>query len=457
MHHPRNASPYEPHCSRLNDLFRGGSIFIVSCFLIFYCFSSGSLAAPSRVAKPPAASCEVAKPKTEPPKLKTKAKSAAKKTNPAARSQKKARAAPKPLVSDTTKKRAEAIASELSPALPEDLENEITKFFGLRYRFGGEGQSGFDCSGLIKQVYSEVFGINLPRSSNEQSRLGSLDPVDKDELKTGDLVFFGPGRKAVNHVGMYLSGGHFLHAARSEGVTISRLDDSYWKSRYMFSKRARGLELAEDKNEESDLTSALVKDSFSSAIDIRGTDERFGFLEAGIQINDSLEFILSGFFLGMLEADEMPPDPASSSAIKANDGSDADGGFRLAAIFSPLEWIKMIPSVTQAESEKEDKLRDRDRQKLGLETWMILPSSRVAVFMAAHAKNQEDLFERPLGVSPDWQTMDFALGLHYHLSDSLRFSLWGTQAYNPDFKANEDAGKRISPIEDVSFQFNIRF
>jgi hypothetical protein len=88
---------------------------------------------------------------------------------------------------------------------------------------------------------------------------------------------------------------------------------------------------------------------------------------------------------------------------------------------------------------------------------MILPSSRVAVFMAAHAKNQEDFFEQPLGVSPDWQTMDFALGLHYHLSESLRFSLYGTQAFNPDLRPNEDAGRRSTSVEDVSFELNIRF
>jgi hypothetical protein len=117
----------------------------------------------------------------------------------------------------------------------------------------------------------------------------------------------------------------------------------------------------------------------------------------------------------------------------------------------------LIPSVTQVEENKQDKNRDRDHQKFGLETWMFLPSSRVAVFMAAHAKNEEDFFERPVAASPDWQTMDVALGLHYHLSDSLRFSLWGTQAYQPDLKANEDTGRRNASVEEVSFQFNLRF
>jgi cell wall-associated NlpC family hydrolase len=456
LHHPRNASPYEHHCSTWNELFRIGSLFLASCFLIFYCLASEASAARRPAAKPAPPSCTVTKSQSAKVSAQPKSQPAAK-AKTSVRTSKKPKAAPKPLVSEVTKTKAEAITNGISTELPESLENEITKFFGLRYRFGGEGQSGFDCSGLIKQVYSEVFGINLPRSSREQSQLGSLEPVDRDELKTGDLVFFGPGRKNVNHVGMYLAGGHFLHAARSEGVTISRLDDGYWKSRYMFSKRARGLELNFDEDEDADLTKALVRDSFSSAFKTGSAVDNFSFLEAGIEINDSLEFLVSGFFLNALEANGTPPDSQASAAIPLSDPSDADGGFRLSAVLSPLEWIKLIPSITQVDDDKKEKNQDRNQQKLGLETWMILPSSRVSVFMAAHARNQEDFFERPLGVSPDWQTMDFAIGLHYHLSDSLRFSLWGTQAANPDLKTSEDAGRRNSPVEDVSFQFDIRF
>ena len=429
----------------------------MSCFLFLFGFASEPMAARQRAAEPAASSCAVVKADPAPAKPKAKSQTAAKAKN-TPRNRKKAGTPAAPLVSTATKTKAESITSDISPALPENLENEIAKFFGLRYRFGGEGQSGFDCSGLIKQVYSEVFGINLPRSSREQSRLGGFESVDKEELKTGDLVFFGPGRKSVNHVGMYLAGGHFLHASRSEGVTISRLDDGYWKSRYMFSKRARGLELLDDRDEEADLTKALAQDSFNFSLDAGDAAEQFSFLEAGIQINDSLEFLLSGFFLNALEAGDTPPDPGSSAALPSSNSKETEGGFRLAAVLSPLEWIKLIPSVTQVDDDRDQKGRERgDYQKFGLETWMILPASRVAVFMAAHAKNQEDFFEQPLGFSPDWQTMDFALGLHYHLSESLRFSLYGTQAFNPDLRPNEDAGKRSSSVEDVSFQLNIRF
>jgi cell wall-associated NlpC family hydrolase len=461
LHHPRSASPNERHRINWNELFRSRSLLAVSCFLIFYCFLPEALAAPRRSGKPDAASCAVVKPNTVQVKSKAKSQLKDQKAKSAAASKKKSAAvsaAPAaPAVSAKTKAKAEAITSDLLSELPENLENEITKFFGLRYHLGGEGQSGFDCSGLIKQVYSEVFGISLPRTSTEQSQMGNLERVSKDDLKTGDLVFFGPNRKRVNHVGMYLAGGHFLHAARSEGVTISRLDESYWASRYMFSKRARGLELFEEPDEETTLGKALIQDSFSFALESEDQAQGLSFLEAGIKINDSLEFLLSGFFLNALGQDGPPPDPETSAVLKTTGSSESEGGFRLAAILSPLEWIKLIPSVTQVEGDRSDQKGDRDYQKFGLETWMILPSSRLAVFMAAHAKSQEDFFEKPLGASPDWQTMDFALGLHYHLSDSLRFSLWGTQSYNPDLKASEDVARRNATIDDVSFQFKINF
>jgi cell wall-associated NlpC family hydrolase len=429
---------------------------VASCVLIFFCLASEASAARRRGLKPAPPSCAVISPESLKANPKAKSDPDAKPKATRVASKKRPRVA-QSLVSTKTKAKAENIASEISPALPESLEHEINKFFGLRYHMGGEGQSGFDCSGLIKQVYSDVFGIHLPRTSSEQSQMGSLDSVAKDELKTGDLVFFGPSRKRVNHVGMYLAGGRFLHASRSEGVTISSLDEGYWNARYMFSKRARGLELADERDEDLELRKALIRDSLSLALEDQDHEEGISYLEAGIKINDSLEFLLSGFFLNALDENDPASDRESSAVPKPADSFGNDGGFRLAAILSPIEWIKLIPSVTQVEGDKNENRRDQDYQKVGLETWMILPSSRVAVFMAAHAKNQEDFFERPLGVSPDWQTMDVALGLHYHLSDSLKFSLWGTQAYNPDLKTSEDTGRRNAPVEDVSFQFKINF
>lgn len=450
MHRLRDVSPYERFI-QIDRLFRSGGLVTGLCFLIF-CFwafeASAALENDPSAETPP--SCAVSVPESTPAQTKHRVQPAAK-SKTTAPTKKKAKPAAQPLVSAKTRAKAEAITSEMASDLPSNLEQEISKFFGLRYRFGGEGRNGIDCSALVKQVYSDAFGVSLPRSSTEQSRLVNLDSVSPDDLRTGDLVFFGPKRKRVNHVGMYLAGGRFLHAARSEGVTISSLDDSYWKSRFMFSKRMRGLDPFEDDEEDADLHKDLLQDSMAFALDSDGSD--VSFLDFGVKVNDSLELMLSGFFLNSLEQNSGLDSSMTSADLTGSESSEGESGFRLAAILSPLEWFKLIPSVVQIEGGK----GERDYQKLGLETWMYLPASRVAVFMAAHARNQEDLFDRPLEVSPDWQTMDVALGLHYHLSDSLRFSLWGTHAYSPDLNAAEDSGRRNASVDEMSLQLNIKF
>lgn len=450
MHRLRAVSPYERFI-QLSRVFGNRGLVMAICFLVFCFFAvEASAVLENDTSGEILPSCAVSAPEPSRTQSKPPVQPAAK-SKTATSPKKKAKPAAQPLVSAKTKAKAEAITSEIAPVLPSNIEQEISKFFGLRYRFGGEGQNGIDCSALVKQVYSDVFGVSLPRSSSEQSRLMNLDNVPPDDLKTGDLVFFGPQRKRVNHVGMYLSGGHFLHAARSEGVTISNLDDGYWKSRFMFSKRMRGLDLFEDADEDGDLHKELMQDSRVFALDSDGSD--LSFLDFGVKVNDSIELMVSGFFLNSLEENGPSDSLVTPAGLDAPKASEGEGGFRLAAILSPLEWFKLIPSVIQMEGSK----GERDYQKLGLETWMFLPTSRVAVFMAAHARNQDDLFERPLDVSPDWQTMDVALGLHYHLSDSLRFSLWGTHAYTPDSKAAEDSGRRNAPVDEMSFQLNIKF
>lgn len=365
---------------------------------------------------------------------------------------------PAPVVSPKTKAKAEALASELSPALPTSLEQEIGKFFGLRYRLGGDGREGFDCSGLVRRIYEDAFGIRIPRSSIELSRFDHLQPVSPEELKPGDLVFFGPNRKRVNHVGLYLAGGRFLHAARSEGVTISSLEDQYWKSRFMFSRRMRGLELEEER--EDSVTFAfereLRKDAFIAGLGEDELDVRF--LEAGIEINDTIELLVSGFFLSALDpAGMLRGMDAAAGSGGGEELNSGEAGFRVGAAFSPLEWIKLIPSIFQSESDKGER-RER-QQRVGLETWMILPESRVAVFLAAHARNQEDLLQRPLEINPDMQTADFSLGLHYQFSDALRFSLWGSHAYRPEpGAAADDTGRRASSsLDQLSFQLRLQF
>lgn len=107
-------------------------------------------------------------------------------------------------------------------------------FIGAPYRSGGTTPNGVDCSGLTFAVYRQI-GVKLPRTSHAQARAGSH--IDRDQLRAGDLVFFGSG-SSVNHVGIYAEDGEFIHAStRSRSVRFDSLDNKYFRNRYIGARR----------------------------------------------------------------------------------------------------------------------------------------------------------------------------------------------------------------------------
>ena len=105
---------------------------------------------------------------------------------------------------------------------------------GHRYVWAEEGPYCYDCSGLTYYTYGSM-GVEIPRTANEQFHSGI--PVSKDELKRGDLVFFGNGYRA-NHVGIYLGNGLFQHASSAKGrVVVSSLNNPYFRRHYMGARR----------------------------------------------------------------------------------------------------------------------------------------------------------------------------------------------------------------------------
>lgn len=106
---------------------------------------------------------------------------------------------------------------------------------GAPYRFGGHGPAGYDCSGLVREVYAEA-GIALPRDTIGQRRAGR--PLGAHESpEPGDLVFFRRGQASL-HVGIYLGERQFVHAAvRGGGVRIDRMDGPHWRVRHLETRR----------------------------------------------------------------------------------------------------------------------------------------------------------------------------------------------------------------------------
>ena len=121
-----------------------------------------------------------------------------------------------------------------SGARANEVVERAEGYLGTPYRSGGTTTNGVDCSGLTFAVYREV-GVTLPRSSDDQARVG--EAVSRDELAPGDLIFFGSGSN-VSHVGIYAGDGEFIHASTSaRSVRFDRLDTKYFDRRFVTARR----------------------------------------------------------------------------------------------------------------------------------------------------------------------------------------------------------------------------
>ncbi|HYA31749.1 MAG TPA: LysM peptidoglycan-binding domain-containing protein [Thermodesulfovibrionales bacterium] len=109
------------------------------------------------------------------------------------------------------------------------------KMLNIPYRFGGSTFMGIDCSGYVQKVFG-FLDVSLPRTAREQFHFG--EPVSKEDLSMGDLVFFRTYASFPSHVGIYLGNNLFIHASsRSHKVSIDSLDTPYYIKRFIGAKR----------------------------------------------------------------------------------------------------------------------------------------------------------------------------------------------------------------------------
>jgi len=110
---------------------------------------------------------------------------------------------------------------------------------GKGYAYGAEGGSRFDCSGLSYYVYKNAAGVTLRRSSYDQAYDGRYKKISSlSKLEPGDLLFFDTGSGKVDHVGVYVGDGQFVHASASAGkVLTGSISSGYYRSAFLWARR----------------------------------------------------------------------------------------------------------------------------------------------------------------------------------------------------------------------------
>ncbi len=120
----------------------------------------------------------------------------------------------------------------------EEIIATAREFIGVPHCMGGTTRKCMDCSGLLVAVFAK-YDIHLPHNSEEQARYGKI-VTETGDLKEGDLVFFIESyntRHFITHSGIYTGNNAFIHTSSKKGVTITSLDDPWWKGKFIFGTR----------------------------------------------------------------------------------------------------------------------------------------------------------------------------------------------------------------------------
>jgi cell wall-associated NlpC family hydrolase len=130
-----------------------------------------------------------------------------------------------------------AITKRGGSAPHDDLVKTALNYRGVPYRWAGVTSRGMDCSGFVLRVLKD-HGIAAPHNAAALYQLGK--PVSDRHFRPGDLLFFHTTRSGISHVGIYIGDGKFVHASSHTGrVTIDRIDQGYYQSRFVGAKRLK--------------------------------------------------------------------------------------------------------------------------------------------------------------------------------------------------------------------------
>lgn len=379
--------------------------------------------------------------------------------------------------------------SPLSPIEFTDVEFEtkVKEYLGIPYRPGGTTKKGMDCSGFVRTVYDNLFGIELPPSSVAQFRFSGLEKIDTSEMQSGDLIFFANGKKKrINHVGVYISDRQFIHASSTQGITVSSLDERYWSKRFVGSKRHKELSFRPDEDDiqfEGSLEipvheTGMVSFYSWNALDFTGFSEQDDLGHGSFKIHDldfsllyfnelSYEIVfLDDFSLNMsgfherFEGFTYSPDHGGETTAYLEDGYFYDTaerlGFKLASDYQPVSWFSITPSVTYFDYSNQD-LLNAAKWSLGVNTHVSPLHQRWSLSMRVQYSERDDVTTIASPYSK-FSSLDMAIKLGINLTDNLQFSIMGLHDKRLSaYSMQQDSLLNESSINDVFMTFNFRY
>ena len=132
------------------------------------------------------------------------------------------------------------VSSDFTPLSISQMIEVSKKFLGVTYTWGGTSAFGFDCSGFM-QMLERQRGIIMPRDANQQAVWSGVVAVERKDLQPGDLLYFGESMEKINHTGMYIGDGEFIHDTTHEHpkVQISKLDAAPWDTILIAARRVK--------------------------------------------------------------------------------------------------------------------------------------------------------------------------------------------------------------------------
>lgn len=378
------------------------------------------------------------------------------------------------------------------PAISEEEILEAAQpYLGARYRRGGTGLRGIDCSGLVRKVYSDLFSLDLPHSSAQQYKLPILTKVPTNDLQTGDLLFFSQKKRRITHVGIYLSDGNFLHASSKSGVTISSLDSHYWRTKIVGAKRPVGLERDNDNEQDEPAFDSLDQGAdtsggmghrlnglvsswltlgtglrplswgdISSANSLSKDQSRRFEFEFGQTFGESswrMSLLQEGTYRYFpRERDGLASPSISHPSARQYTLVGYRQGVRMAGDLDPVGWLRITPSFSYVGYEQGEEEIPSWGPGLGLSV-QIRPF--LGWSLAADFQCWDDGIrtERGLGELDGWQNRNLSLMVGYDLSTDLRFSLVGQQGMGSLFRGKNGPPDREERYNGVFFKLDWAF